>query len=79
MTSHTQPNDNPDVRRKAEALLKERRETLRTLGRLEGQLRELLSPGERRELDLQLSGLRGSVTYIGDIVSPTGEAWDAEA
>jgi antitoxin (DNA-binding transcriptional repressor) of toxin-antitoxin stability system len=23
--------------------------------------------------------LKGSVTYVGDIVGPTGEAWDADA
>lgn len=38
-----------------------------------------LVPYEPGEAVSPFGFLRGTVTYLGDIVSPTGEVWDADA
>ncbi len=45
--------------------------------RTERLLKQLTLPGTGQPSHSDAHNLRGSVTYLGDIVSPTGETWDS--
>jgi len=74
------PNDNNSsidaLKTEMTQLYRQQRELETRLAHLDERLDQLTSVTERRRQAVRK--LHGTVTYCGDIVSPTDEPWDAE-
>jgi ElaB/YqjD/DUF883 family membrane-anchored ribosome-binding protein len=70
------PGQSPAPPQDLDALLARREALLREISRIDQELGEREKLRERRRAALK--ELQGSVVACGDVVSPTGEIWEAE-